>query len=115
MSKERREKRHVIAVHAAARLCAGETATDAAIHELGLLCADLPKMRQEAQLSAVVGQSVFLAMARAYSALVEARGHLVDAHSGFDVLRGDLNLPLISSPGVDKPPGFARAPLAAVA
>lgn len=105
MSKERRATRQMIAHRAAAQLHAGETKTDDALHQLGLLCAELPRMRQEAQLSAVVGQDLFDGMARAYAAMAEARKHLVQVHDSFERVRLQLNLtPVTGAGGTDKPP-----------
>lgn len=105
MSKTRRAKRQMIAHRAAASLDAAERALDAALQELGTICAELPAMRQEAELSAVYGQDLFRTVGQAYAGMVEVRGHVVRLHEGLERVRCQLNLdPTRAGSGTDKPP-----------
>lgn len=93
----------------AARLCAAETAIDAALHETAMLAAMLPRARAEAFLSAVTGQKVFEGVAAGLSALTEARGHLVDSHHALAGLARRLGLENLAMGPVDKPEDRPRA------
>ena len=112
MSKIRAERRREMADEAASRLFAGERALDGAIHEVAMMCAQLPKMRLDAQLAATVGQEAFTAAAAAHATMVQSRAHLVELHHALSAVHTRLNLPPLAVPGLDKPPPgqFAEGP-----
>jgi hypothetical protein len=103
MSATRRAQRQMIAHRLASRIQAGETCLDETLREVGLLCSELPKMRQEASLSAVFGQDLFLAAGSVYTALVEARSRTVQLHNLMEAARLQLGLAPVSVGGTDKP------------
>ncbi len=116
MSKERTAARIDAAIKIAERLNLSETMIDSALRETGLLCADLPALRMQANLASEAGHDVFTAVGAAYSALVLARGHLNAAHARSEALREQLRLPrMAAAPGLDKPDGNPQGFAAAVA
>lgn len=58
-----------------------ETSIDTAFAELTKFASTIPQARTDANLSTTVGQPVFDRLAETITALVHARGRLVDAHA----------------------------------
>lgn len=58
-----------------------EASIDTAFAELTKFASTIPQARQDAALSTTVGQPVFDKLAETITALVQARGCLVDAHA----------------------------------
>lgn len=97
-------ERQIIATDLAHALAEAETAIDQALMKSSRLLALLPEMRTAAGLSAVVGQPVFAAAARAGAHLVDARGAMVEGHNGLEALRRAMRLdPVVGTTPVDKP------------
>ena len=87
----------------AARLYAAEAAIDQAMTETAALAAALPRARSDAWLAAVTGQRAFSGAAATISALVEARGHLVQTHNTLAAVARKLGLEGLAVGPVDKP------------
>ncbi len=97
--------RRDVAVRVAGSLHEAEDAIDAAIARASALLGMLPAARQEARLSALVGQDAMERVVAALGALSEARREMVAAHEAFSGVQGKLGLgPLAFGPFIDKPP-----------
>lgn len=114
MSKQRREA----AAHVAQTLFATETAIDGALAQAAQFVGTMPVARQEARLSAVVGQDAMDHAVRAIAALNEARRAVVEAHHALFEVQGKIGLGALNFGGfIDKPayPKTAHATLRSVA
>lgn len=113
MLKNRRE----IAQRVADQLFAAEAAIDAAIAATASLTSLMPAVRQEAGISALIGQDALLQASETTAMLVRARGSIVETHKALTVAQHDMGLGAVAFGGlVDKgaePIGHRR--LAAVA
>ncbi len=111
-------KRQALANDVAEALFEAEAAIDDAVCKAGRLLAILPQTRIEAGLSAVSGQVVFQAAAKACGSLTEARGAMVEGHNGLEALRRAMKLEApaltVGVLGVDKPPVGASTGLSVV-
>lgn len=88
MLKNRRAAAQTLAHH----LFETETAIDLAIAKMAQLTGQMPMARQDANLSAVVGQDALEQAAKTLSALVEARSQIVETHHRLAVARDQIGL-----------------------
>ena len=94
-----------IATRVAASLHETENALDAAIAKASALLGMMPVARQEAHVSAQLGQDAFDRVVAAIGALNDARREMVAAHEAFAEVQARLGLgPLAFGPFIDKPP-----------
>ncbi|MBV7256378.1 hypothetical protein KCG44_06210 [Pacificimonas sp. WHA3] len=87
----------------AVRLHAAEEALDAALAETAHLTASMPTARAEAGVSAMFGQDALLFANEAISALVAARGALLETHRKLDETKNQMGLRTYMGPGGPKP------------
>lgn len=86
-----------IAQGVADRLHAVETAIDTAVARAAELTAAMPQARTEARFPAQIGQEAMGRAAEAVAALVQARGHIVEAHKSLDAVRADWRIPEVAA------------------
>jgi hypothetical protein len=100
MLKERR----MVAEQIASALFEAEAAIDAAISKTAQLTGVMPALRQQARLSALVGQDALEHATHAITALAEARRSIVETHKGLSVAQEQVGLGAVAfgDPG-DKP------------
>lgn len=105
MLKERLE----VATQVARRLFAAETAIDAALTRTADLAAVMPAIREDARLSALIGQDALERAIDAVAALGQARRSIVETHKQLTVAQQDIGLGAYALGGlVEKPKtGFA--------
>lgn len=97
-----------IARQVADQLFAAETAIDTALTKTAALAGLMPSVREDARLSALVGQSALERAIEAISALGEARRKIVETHKQLSITQKQMGLgPLNFGGWVDKP-NFAR-------
>jgi hypothetical protein len=100
MPRHRREVASKVAEH----LFATETAIDAALAQAAAFVGFMPAARQDAQLSAVVGQPALDHAISAIAALNEARRQMVSAHHALAEVQGQIGLGAVNFGGlIDKP------------
>lgn len=95
--------RQTVAETVSTRLHAAEAAIDAALMEAAQLAALLPGARNEAYLSAVVGQRAFDGAAATITALSEARSHIVATHNSLAAVARKMGLGPVAVGILDKP------------
>lgn len=101
MLKERR----LAAESVAEALFAAEKAIDAAIAQTAALAAVMPASRQNARLSAMVGQDALMGAIGAMQALGLARQGIVDTHRSLSVAQRQIGLGAVAfGNSGDKPP-----------
>jgi hypothetical protein len=101
MLKQRRE----LATKVADSLFAAERAIDAAITRTAHLVGLMPEAREDANLSAVVGQDAIKQAIEAMSALGEARRGIVQTHRELTVAQHDIGLGAVAFGGSNPKPG----------
>jgi hypothetical protein len=101
--------RHAIAQGVAEQLQAVEAAIDNAVACAAQLTATMPRARTDARFPAQVGQEAMGKAAEAVTALVQARGRIVEAHQALDMVRTDWHIPEVGVGDLvpKVPPGFA--------
>ena len=92
MFKQRSKAAHDVA----SRLFEAETAIDTAIRCASELAAILPQARQDANLSAIVGQEALESAIAILPALAEARQRIVATHQRLDTVKGQIGLGPVS-------------------
>jgi hypothetical protein len=85
--------RQEIAQGVAEQLHAVEIAIDMAVARAAELTAAMPRARTDARFPAQVGQEAMGKTAQAVTALVQARGHIVEAHQSLDIVRTEWRIP----------------------
>jgi O-succinylbenzoate synthase len=101
-----------IARKVAAKLFAAEDAIDVAFAQTADLAGFLPEARQQARVSAVVGQPAVEQLVRVMAALSEARRVMVETHVAFASLQSDVGLRERNFGGfIEKPAPTERAEL----
>ena len=80
MSKQRQVARQGVARRVAENIRPAEQAIDSAFEELARFASTIPRARVEASLSTTVGHPVYERVAESLTAIVDARGRLVEAH-----------------------------------
>jgi hypothetical protein len=100
MSKARKDAAHKVAQ----TLFQTEAAVDAAIASAAQFVGVMPMARQEARLSAVVGQEAIDRAVEALTALSEARRAIVAAHNALARVQGQIGLAEVNFGSLGKPP-----------
>lgn len=109
------DNRLEIARQVADQLFAAETAIDTALAKTAALAGLMPSVRENARLSALVGQGAVERAIETMAALGEARRKIVETHKQLSITQKQMGLgPLNFGGWVDKPQ-FASASLAVVA
>jgi|TARA_R100000501_G_scaffold10060_2_gene19905 hypothetical protein len=85
-------QRMAAAQKVADRLFSAEAALDSALAEVAQLTAAVPIARAEAGLSAMFGQDALQAAQAAVTALVDARGKLLETHRQLDNTKDQMGL-----------------------
>jgi hypothetical protein len=99
------KQRRLAAETVAEALFAAEKAIDAAIASTATLAGLMPASRQDANISALVGQDALMAAIETMQALGLARGSIVDTHRRLSVAQRDIGLAAVSFGNAgDKPP-----------
>ncbi len=99
------KRRRNAARQLASRLFETESAIDEAISKMADLAGYMPIARVDANLSAVVGQDALSQAALALSALINARGQIVETHNRLADTRDQIGLRETAlGGGADKPP-----------
>ncbi|HSV02292.1 MAG TPA: hypothetical protein VLI41_03720 [Phenylobacterium sp.] len=102
------KQRRMVAEQIAGALFEAEAAIDAALSKTAHLTGVMPALRQQAGLSALVGQDALERAAQALSALAEARRAIVETHKELSTAKDQVGLgAVMTSTGGDKPPQFA--------
>ncbi len=104
MLKARRQA----AEQVAALLFETETAIDAAVTKAAELAAKMPVVRQDANLSALIGQSALEKTIATLTALAEARSSIVAAHKELSIAQQDIGLGAVALGGNYKIPDKAQ-------
>jgi len=102
MSKQRREAAQSVAQ----ALFATETAIDSALAKASQFVGVMPMARQDARLSAVVGQEAMDYAVSALSALNEARRAVVSAHNALSAVQGQIGLGALNFGGLAEKPAY---------
>lgn len=111
MLKQRRE----LATKVADSLFAAEKAIDAAITRTAYLVGLMPEVRDDANLSALIGQDALKQAIEAMAALGEARHGICQTHRELSVAQRDIGLGAVSFGGSNPKPGDPQfASIAAV-
>lgn len=98
------KQRRMVAEQIAAALFEAEAAIDAAISKTAQLTGVMPALRQEANLSAVIGQDAVERASQALIALAEARRAIVETHKELATAKDQVGLgAVMTSTGGDKP------------
>jgi hypothetical protein len=100
MLKERREA----AMKVAESLFAAEEAIDAALAKTAELNSKMVTARQDAGLSALVGQDAFEVSAAAFAALARARSDIVETHKRLSEAKIQVGLREVAIGELPKPP-----------
>lgn len=101
MLKERRQA----AENVAQALFAAEKAIDAAISQTAALAGLMPSTRQDANLSAIVGQNALMGAIETMQALGVARQSIVETHKQLSIAQRDIGLGAVSFGNAgEKPP-----------
>jgi hypothetical protein len=109
------ENRFDFARQIADQLFAAETAIDTALAKTAALAGLMPSVREDARLSALVGQGAIERAIETMAALGEARRKIVETHKQLSITQKQIGLGPVNFGGwVDKPQ-FAREGLRPVA
>jgi hypothetical protein len=101
MSKQRKDAAFAVA-H---QLFATETAIDSALSTAAQFVGLMPSARQDARLSAIVGQEAMDHAVSAMAALNDARRAIVAAHQALSDVQGQIGLGALNfGAGAEKPP-----------
>ena len=92
MLKERR----IAANKIAEQLFAAEAAIDAAIGAVAQLTAVMPMARQEANLSACIGQDALMGAMQTCQQLIEARGRIIATHAALRAAQTKIGLDAVN-------------------
>jgi hypothetical protein len=102
------KQRRMVAEQIAGALFEAEAAIDAALSKTAHLTGVMPALRQEAGLSAIVGQDAVERASQAIAALAEARRAIVETHRELAVAKDQVGLGAVMvDTGGDKPPATA--------
>jgi hypothetical protein len=86
-----KQRRHA-AEQVAASLMAAEAAIDAALTSTAKLAGQMPAIRADAGLSALIGQGALERAIEAMSALGQARNHIVATHKELSIAQNQMGL-----------------------
>lgn len=100
------KQRRLAAETVAQALFEAEKAIDAAIAQTATLAGLMPTTRQDANLSAIVGQEALMRAIETMQALGVARQNIVETHKQLSVAQRDIGLGAVSffGTGGEKPP-----------
>lgn len=99
------KRRYEAAERVATRLFEAEAAIDDAIARVSQLTASIPQARQDARLSAIVGQDALESAIAVLPALAQARQQIVDTHAKLDDAKSQIGLgPVSFGSSGGKPP-----------
>jgi len=102
--------RREVATKVAESLFATETAVDEALSRAAQFMGMMPQARQEARVSAIVGQDALDHAMAALAALTNARREIVAAHHALSEVQGQIGLGAVNFGGlIDKPEYPAQA------
>jgi redox-regulated HSP33 family molecular chaperone len=102
MSKQRREAAHAVAQS----LFATELAIDGALAKTAAFVGLMPQARQDARLSAIVGQAAMDHAVKALDALNAARRAIVEAHHALSEVQGQVGLAAVNFGALDEKPPY---------
>jgi hypothetical protein len=103
------KQRRMVAEQIASALFEAETAIDAALSKTATLTGVMPALRQEAGLSALIGQDALERATQAIAALAEARRAIVETHKELSVAQEQVGLGAVTLNGTlpgGKPDAF---------
>lgn len=98
----------------ATKLFAAEEAIDAALNKAADLAGFMPMARQEAKLSAEVGQDAFEHLLESMKMLTEARKHMIDTHGALARTQSSARLAPRNFGGFINKPRYASSKLTIV-
>ena len=99
------KQRRLAAETVAEALFAAEKAIDAAISRTANLAGLMPTSREDANLSALIGQDALMSAIETMQALGVARQNIVDTHRRLSAAQRDIGLSAVSfGSGGEKPP-----------
>ena len=100
------KQRRLIADQVAASLFEAEAAIDAALAKTAHLAGVMPGLRQDAGLSALIGQDAVERASQAIMALADARRAIVETHKELSIVQTQIGLGAVmfDPVGGDKPP-----------
>ncbi len=97
------KQRRMIADQVAASLFEAEAAIDAALAKTAQLAGVMPALRQDAGLSALIGQDAVERASEAFAALALARRAIVETHKELSVAQTQMGLGAVMFGEMDKP------------
>lgn len=103
------KQRRMVAEQIAGALFEAEAAIDAAISKTALLTGVMPALRQEANLSALVGQDAVERATQAIMALAEARRAIVETHKELSAAQVQVGLGAVALDGGGTKPATTTA------
>ena len=98
------KQRRLIADQVAASLFEAEAAIDAALAKTAHLAGVMPSLRQDAGLSALIGQDAVERASEAFAALALARRAIVETHKELSLAQKQMGLGAVMYGDLDKPP-----------
>lgn len=98
------KQRRMIADQVAASLFEAEAAIDAALAKTAQLAGMMPALRQDAGISALIGQDAVERASEAFAALALARRAIVETHKELSVAQKQMGLGAVMFGDSDKPP-----------
>lgn len=98
------KQRRMVAEQIASALFEAEAAIDAALAKTAALTGVMPALRQEAGLSALIGQDALERATQAIMALAEARRAIVETHKELSVAQEQIGLGAVMVGGTDTKP-----------
>ncbi|WP_304166514.1 hypothetical protein [Phenylobacterium aquaticum] len=101
------KQRRLIADQVAASLFEAEAAIDKALAKAAQLAGIMPGLREQAGLSALVGQQAVERAGEAYAALALARRAICETHKELSLAQQQIGLGAVMYGTVDKPPTMA--------
>jgi hypothetical protein len=104
------KQRRLIAEQVAASLFEAEAAIDAALAKTALLAGMMPAMRQDAGISALIGQDAVERAGDAFTALALARRAIVETHKELSVAQKQMGLGAVTMVGEMPKPMMEAAP-----
>jgi len=102
------KQRRMVAEQIAGALFEAEAAIDAALTKTAQLTGVMPALRQEAGLSALVGQDAVERATRAIMALAEARRAIVETHKELSVAKDQVGLGAVAIDGGGTKPSLEQ-------
>ena len=104
------KQRRLIADQVAASLFEAEAAIDVALAKTAKLAGVMPSLRQDAGLSALIGQAAVERASDAIAALALARRAIVETHKELSLAQQQIGLGAVMFGEPDKPPEMTALP-----